>query len=441
MSLWNAPTDQLITTLENAGLSRGYVATDPRTGAVRTSHACLDDIAAAVADDKRDYDAHAGAFFEIGAESGHLMSAFVHRTDRGQAAGGVRFWRYSDVAALVADGLRLSRGMGQKCALAGLWWGGGKGVIARQAGRDYNDLSLRAAIFRDYGRFVTGLCGLYVTAEDVGTRPQDMASIFETTRFTTCIPPHSGGSGNPGVLTAAGVVAAMEAAMASHGVDDLAGLTVAMQGLGNVSSHMIGLLLDRGVERVIGVDVDPDAVANVTERYAGGPVDFDCVELADEAILASACDIVAPNAVGGALNPRTIPTIRAPVVCGAANNQLEDPARDGEALRAAGVLYVPDFLANRMGIVNCANEQYGVLRDDPAIARHLDRDWPEGVYQRCLAVINGARAKGRSTHDEAALLADRLSLEPHPVWPGRGADIAASLVDGDWSAGGGTAAD
>ena len=265
MALWNAPTDQLIQTLERAGLSRGYVATDPTTGAVRASHACLDEIAAAIADDERDYDAHAGAFFEIGAESGHLMSAFVHCTDRGQSAGGVRFWRYADTAALVADGLRLSRGMGQKCALAGLWWGGGKGIIARQADRDYNDLALRGAVFRDYGRFVTGLCGLYVTAEDVGTRPQDMASIFET----TCIPPESGGSGNPGVLTAAGVVVAMEAAMASHGVDGLGGLTVAMQGLGNVSSHMIGLLLDRGVERIVGVDVDPDAVANVTRRNAG----------------------------------------------------------------------------------------------------------------------------------------------------------------------------
>ena len=60
---------------------------------------------------------------------------------------------------------------------------------------------------------------------------------------------------------------------------------------------------------------------------------------------------------------------------GAANNQLADPVNGDVAIAAQGITYVPDFVANRMGIVNCANEAYGRVGDDadddPAIARHL----------------------------------------------------------------------
>jgi glutamate dehydrogenase/leucine dehydrogenase len=41
------------------------------------------------------------------------------------------------------DGLRLSEGMGRKNALAGLWWGGGKGGIARKVGDEWKDQKYR----------------------------------------------------------------------------------------------------------------------------------------------------------------------------------------------------------------------------------------------------------------------------------------------------------
>ena len=98
-------------------------------------------------------------------------------------------------------------------------------------------------------------------------------------------------------------------------------------------------------------------------------------------ILSSEVDLLSPCALGAVLNPRTIPVLKAKGVCGAANNQLEDPVRDSEALHRRGVVYVPDYVANRMGIVNCADEQSGRLKDDPRVQRHLSLDWPEGVYQ------------------------------------------------------------
>lgn len=438
--LWNASPDALLDAMRAAKLSRGYLVTEP-DGALRASHATFEPLAAAVRADRRDYHGHEGCFFEIGARSGHLLAAFVHRTRRGQAAGGVRFWSYESVEAFVRDGLRLSRGMGHKCALAGLWWGGGKGCIARRAGTDHRDGALRRAIYEDYGAFISGLRGCYVTAEDVGTTTQDMARIFARTRHTTCIPSTLGGSGNPSILTATGVVVAMETALEHLGLGTLLGKRVALQGLGNVSTYMIADLLERGVERIVGADIDGQAAAACRARHGSaieaGRLELRTTEPGDAAILAEPCDVLAPNAVGAILNPRSIPTIRARIVCGGANNQLEQTARDAAALHARGILYVPDFLANRMGIVNCANEQYGVIDDDPAILAHLDRDNPASIRGRALEVFGRAAASGRTPAEEAERLADELAEQPHPLWGHRGRVIIEALVREGWDRGGG----
>jgi len=257
--------------------------------------------------------------------------------------------------------------------------------------------------------------------------------VFRTTRYTTCIPETLGGSGNPSRLTATGVVVAMEAALEWLGRGDLGGKTVALQGLGNVSSWMIGDLLDRGVGRIMGADIDAAAAAACQERYTGAPVTLSVLAPGDVSILAEECDVLAPNAVGACLNPTTIPSIQAQVVCGAANNQLEDPRRDAETLKEHGVLYVPDFLANRMGIVNCANEQYGVFPGDPGVASHLDRETPTGVYRRCLEVFHRSDSSGRTAAAEAEALADELSREPHPIWGNRGQAIIDYLVESGWA--------
>lgn len=116
----------------------------------------------------------------------------------------------------------------------GLWWGGGKGVIVEPEGVDLTDKDFRRLLFQEYGEFITSLRGCYVAAEDSGVNVVDMDNVFKKTRYTTCISPYLGGSGNPSVPTAAGVVCAMEGALAYRGEQGLEGKTVAIQGVGNV---------------------------------------------------------------------------------------------------------------------------------------------------------------------------------------------------------------
>jgi hypothetical protein len=59
---------------------------------------------------------------------------------------------------------------------------------------------------------------------------------------------------------------------------------------------------------------------------------------------------------------------------------------------------VPDFVANRMGIVNCANEMYGYVNNDPHFNNHLGETWEQSVYATVLRMLNvcGSEKKAKS---------------------------------------------
>ncbi len=88
----------------------------------------------------------------------------IHDTTLGPALGGTRMWTYATEEAAIEDALRLARGMTYKNAAAGLNLGGGKAVIIGDPRKDKNE-----EMFRAFGRFIQGLGGRYITAEDVGT--------------------------------------------------------------------------------------------------------------------------------------------------------------------------------------------------------------------------------------------------------------------------------
>jgi glutamate dehydrogenase (NAD(P)+) len=435
MSLAELSPADFCTWLSSQGIRRFYLVWDPAAERVAASHPALAELAQMFESDRRDFDRHEGVFVQVAPETGVLQGAFVHRTCRGQGAGGVRLWRYANVEEYLRDGLRLARGMTHKNALAGLWWGGGKGVMAANSGKGAGEPAVRRRVYEEYGEFLTSLNGCYVTAEDAGTAVEDMAAVYSRTRFTTCIPPALGGSGNPSVPTARGVVRGMEAALHHLGRGDLSGKTIAVQGLGHVGGPLVGMLRERGVARVVGTDVDAARCAELARQFPSGngfTLEARVVERDDLSIFTEPADVLAPCATGGILSPRTIPAIAAPIVCGAANNQLEDPERDDLLLAGRGILYLPDFLVNRMGIVTCADEQFGYVGGDPAIELHLG-DGEGSIWRLSLAVLAEAERTGATPARVALALAERRSFEPHPIWGHRGARIIRSLVEARWA--------
>lgn len=282
-----------------------------------------------------------------GRRSGVYTIVAVHSTALGPALGGCRMWRYESSADAARDALRLSRAMTFKAAAAGLSLGGGKSVISLPPGPPPSGKQ-RRAILEDFGDTVEVLEGAYFTAEDVGTSSRDMSVIAERTEYVTGLPRGRGGSGDPSPFTALGVEAAMRASCQRvFGSSSLEGRSVAIIGAGRVGGRLARLLSRAGAKLLIA-DVDEAKRALARELKGARWTDPSTALLAE-------VDILAPCALGGAIDEWNVGRLRAQIVCGSANNQLAHEGL-GEDLAAKGILYAPDFIANAGGLINVATE-------------------------------------------------------------------------------------
>ncbi len=277
-----------------------------------------------------------------GTRSGLYCMVAVHSTTLGPALGGCRMWPYSDARAAMRDALKLSRGMTYKSAVAGNHLGGGKGVIMLRPQTQLTP-KLRKAVLEDFGDTIDELGGAYVTAEDVGVSTKDMDVIATRTTHVTGRARRHGGSGDPSPFTALGVEAAILAACEHHfGSSDLKGRSAGVVGLGHVGLRVAKLLARRGAKLVVS-DINRARKADADRLGARW--------VTPAKALVAPVDVFVPCALGGVLDHETVPAIQAPVIAGAANNQL---AGDGVAqmLVDRGITWAPDFVANAGGIIN-----------------------------------------------------------------------------------------
>jgi leucine dehydrogenase len=309
--------------------------------------------------DHVDFDAHEQVVFAHDHRTGMKAVIAVHDTMLGPGAGGVRMRPYVTIDDALTDVLRLSRGMSYKNALAGLKLGGGKSVLIGNPQTDKSPELMRAL-----GRAIQGLSGRYLAAEDVGMTLADMEEIALETPHVFGRDPKAGFGGEPAPMTALGVLLSIKiTARRALGRDDLKGVVIAIQGAGAVGADLARRLGEEGA-KVLIADIN-DARALTVAQACGGQV------IATDAILSADADILAPCALGAILNDNTIPTIRAKVICGAANNQLALP-RHGIAVAQRGILYAPDYVVNAGGIINVAYEVGGNY-DARAVEAHIAR--------------------------------------------------------------------
>ncbi len=313
----------------------------------------------------------------------------IHSTALGPAVGGTRFWNYDSEEEALTDALRLSRGMTYKSALARLPLGGGKSIIiGNHSAHD------RTGLLRAHGRFVDTLKGRYVTAEDVGTSPADMEIVrLETQHVAGLI----GRSGDPSPFTAAGVFRAIQASnQFLWRTPELSGLTVAIQGCGNVGYSLARELHEVGV-RLIVTDVNSENLSRVVDEFGAEGV-------APNEIFSVNADVFAPCALGGVLNDETIPQLKVQIVAGSANNQLLEE-RHGAMLRNRSILYAPDYVANVGGVLNGCTELLGWTQEQ-AVEKIF------GIYDTLLKIFQSAEEEGITPNEAADRLAEeRLSKD------------------------------
>lgn len=314
----------------------------------------------------------------------------IHNTVLGPALGGTRLWMYEEEDDAILDVLRLARGMTYKAACAGLNLGGGKAVIIGDSKELRKDTVRREAFWRAFGRYVQSLNGRYITAEDVGTCTADMDYIHCETDYVTGL---SGTSGDPSPFTAYGVYKGIKAAVKEKlGSAKLEGLTVAVQGLGNVGYHLCKYLHEDGAKLIV-TDMDNEKISQAVTEFGATAVGLD--EIYDVA-----CDVYAPCALGATVNDNTIPRLKCKIIAGAANNVLKDSKVHGQQIHDMGFIYVPDYVINAGGLINVYQEIHGYNRD--TVIRNIDL-----IFDRVREIIRLSIETNRPTYIIADEFAER----------------------------------
>jgi leucine dehydrogenase len=336
------------------------------------------------------FDDHERVIFCRDAQTGLKAIIAIHSTALGPAAGGTRLWAYESDDAALHDVLRLSHAMSYKNAMAGLKFGGGKAVIIKTPGFDGTD-----ALYEKYAGFIDQLNGAFVTAEDVGMSVEIMQTIARKTKYVSGLPAKEGqAGGDPSPKTSYGIFRGIEAAVAFQlGCDAVDGLTIAVQGVGNVGYHLCRFLAEAGANLVVA-DIDEARVKRACDEFGATAV-------AHDEIVMQKADVLAPCALGAIINAKSIPSLQTTIVAGGANNQLETP-EDGQALSAAGILYAPDYVINGGGIINVASEFYGDADDDEVMRRIGE------IGPRLTGIFEAARQSGKPTNVVADEMARKI---------------------------------
>jgi len=321
-------------------------------------------------------------------ETGLKAIIAIHNTVLGPSLGGLRMWSYKTEMEALNDVLRLSRGMTYKSAVAGLNLGGGKAVIIGDAKKDKTE-----ALLRRFGKFVNGLSGRYITAEDVGISTKDMEIIHKETNFVTGLPESIGGSGDPSPVTAYGVYLSMKASAKERwGSDSLEGKKVAVQGVGHVGEYLVKLI-SKEKAKVFITDINEEKLKSVAKEYGAEVVSGDRIYDLD-------VDIYAPCALGATVNTDNLNRLKCSVICGAANNQLADEKIHGELVLNKGILYAPDFVVNAGGIINVYSELMKTTREQAM-------QQAEKIYNTISDVFKISKAENVPTY----IVANRLAEE------------------------------
>ncbi|MAE76361.1 MAG: leucine dehydrogenase [Planctomycetes bacterium] len=324
----------------------------------------------------------------------------VHNTTLGPALGGLRMWPYDSEADALFDVQRLARGMTFKSAIAQTGLGGGKSVIIGSPEQKTE------ALYLAMGRFIDSFGGRYIVAEDVNTTIADLQVVRRETAHVTGLSKTDGFSGNPSPYTAKGCVLGIEACLErAFGDPSLDGRKIAIQGVGAVGSAMARELVEGGAE-VWAADLRPQSVETLADEIGIHPA-------TEEQILTMDCDVFAPCALGGIVNDATISGLRCKVIAGCANNQLLD-RRNGEELRARGILYAPDYVINAGGIINIGCELLPGGYDEQVSLEKIRR-----IPDALCDIFRISDERDISTAEAAFLLAQEILVagKPAPTVP------------------------
>lgn len=311
----------------------------------------------------------------------------IHNDNLGPAVGGTRMFPYKSEADALGDDLRLSEAMTYKCALAGVPYGGGKGVIIGNPKTDKTD-----ELLISYAKVVNHLRGRFRTGEDVGISEENVQLMLDHSKYFIG---KSSYAGDPSPFAGLSTYVSMKAAVLKilH-KRSLNGIHVSVKGVGKVGTSLVDLLVENGAKVTIA-DIDPKAVKRLLKKYKN----IQAVDYRD--IFFEPADVYAPCAMGSEFNLQNAKKLKAGIICGGANNQLAS-REVGIMLKKLGIVYVPDYIANAGGLINVVDElERGGYKEKRVIRRI------ENIRKTVNKVLSLSSSTGKATN----VVSDRMAEE------------------------------
>lgn len=283
----------------------------------------------------------------------HRMVSFIHEPKsklqgfiaihRGNgndipAFGATRFVAYDNMFEGLKDALRLSRLMSYKAAMAGLKYGGAKGVILMP-----QSTFGKKEILQAYCKKINFLNGHFITGADVGISGNEVKIMREQSKFIV------GVKVDPVKYTTLGLLYGLQITFDEiFGNQNINGRSFAIQGVGKIGTGVLNLIYKQA-NKIFITDIDKNRLKNVVRLFPK------TIVVSPQEIYSQKVDVFMPCALGNALSTKTISKIRAAIVLGGANNQLASSAV-GELLFKLGILYAPDYVVNAGGLISVVDE-------------------------------------------------------------------------------------
>lgn len=309
----------------------------------------------------------------------------IHNENLGPAVGGTRYWQYKNEIEALKDVLRLSKAMSYKCALAGVKFGGGKGVIIADSSK-----RISAKMLAAYAATINKLRGRFYTGEDVGLTQTNANYLRRHSKF---IIGSSRFSGDPGPWASLSVFYSIKAVADLVLNKSMSELFVAIKGLGKVGGGLCKILNSEKA-RIICADIDGGVTRKMKKQFSRIQI-VKALKIHRQNV-----DVYSPCALGGELTTKRIGELNCLAVCGGANNQLDSPGA-AENLTARGIFYVPDFVANSGGLINVVDELNAGGYNRQRVAKNV-----EAVYNRVEELIT----KSRESQISPSILADKMAI-------------------------------
>ena len=333
-----------------------------------------------------DFDGHGLVSFVSDSSVGLSGVLAIHRFQNNLPAfGATRFREYRDGEEALKDALRLSRSMSYKSAMAGLKYGGAKGVLISNG-----KVKSRKDYFKVYASLVNKLGGSFVTGCDVGVSNDDVKVMR---RFSKHI---VGTKADPIRFTSFGVYLAMKVLLKEvYGSENLEGKSISIQGVGKTGSELLRLVYGKAKKIYISDNSDA-AIKNVLKKFPKVSV------VAVDEIYRQKVDVFCPCALFHTLNAKSIKELNANIVCGSANNQLENN-EIGKKLFKKNILYGPDYVVNAGGLISVVDEYENNNHRIRRVNKRVNK-----IKLNMRKIVSESKRRKKPVNEIADLMAEKL---------------------------------